>query len=573
MLTYSNFDKFLLELNKLLTVAPDFILTGGYDFTFWAAEVLKLCLVSHNVYSSGGMVVPQLGEDAGKTLCFVVNNLEKSDCISPQAIKDITTSFGENIPREPQRIIIRCSHPSHINIVFVPISLGYIRPVGYFWCVVENNEEPIISSVLEFAANIISINVKSEKVCCAMDHLSKPVWINTLTTIGTTRKILKSCLSALSCSAVIFWRVDHLKENLKTIAVIDSTGSHLNVDMKLGQGVCGKCAEDDKVILIDDLLDTNELNRFGVADVYHINLVKQRGWRSAIFIPIDVGGQNYGVLGVYGLRPRGFSHLDQNIALAFAQRLATGYIHAQRIEELTEMEGKISNEAPAIEAGMLAMEGVHDADDALFQAQGQLSLITERVSSEYNKKHPIYKAALAAKRHVEQAKKLTRDLRNRAKIKELRHSRADLRLLLEDFIQNSKPEADRIKTKIHLTCPENIIIRVDKDKMKRVFQNLFSNSFYFLETDRKGGDKIVSINVNIQDNLIKISFKDNGPGIAPHNLNRIFGYFYTSKGKKGMGFGLPIAKAIVEAHEGSINVTSKWGFETEILITLPLTHD
>ena len=61
---------------------------------------------------------------------------------------------------------------------------------------------------------------------------------------------------------------------------------------------------------------------------------------------------------------------------------------------------------------------------------------------------------------------------------------------------------------------------------------------------------------------VQISIKDNGYGIHPEDLHHIFKRFYRSrfsKDKQGIGLGLPLAKAIIEAHSGSIEVDSELG--------------
>ena len=69
--------------------------------------------------------------------------------------------------------------------------------------------------------------------------------------------------------------------------------------------------------------------------------------------------------------------------------------------------------------------------------------------------------------------------------------------------------------------------------------------------------------------IIQISIKDNGSGIHPEDLPHIFKRFYRSRfsqDTQGIGLGLPLAKLIVEAHNGTIEVDSKLGIETVFTI-------
>jgi signal transduction histidine kinase len=65
-----------------------------------------------------------------------------------------------------------------------------------------------------------------------------------------------------------------------------------------------------------------------------------------------------------------------------------------------------------------------------------------------------------------------------------------------------------------------------------------------------------------------VRIRDNGPGIAPEALARIFSPFYTSK-ERGTGLGLAISKKVVDAHGGSIEVQSQPGAGAEFTITIP----
>jgi two-component system NtrC family sensor kinase len=70
---------------------------------------------------------------------------------------------------------------------------------------------------------------------------------------------------------------------------------------------------------------------------------------------------------------------------------------------------------------------------------------------------------------------------------------------------------------------------------------------------------------------VAVSFTDDGPGIPPGNLRRIFNPFFTTKeAGKGTGLGLSICHGIVTAHGGQISARSQLGKETSICIELPI---
>lgn len=141
-------------------------------------------------------------------------------------------------------------------------------------------------------------------------------------------------------------------------------------------------------------------------------------------------------------------------------------------------------------------------------------------------------------------------------------------------LRETTPKSVVTEALSHITIPKNIQlidstqdtlkIKVDVDKMKRVFINLIKNA---VEAMPKGGQlTITSENVN---GNVKFVFADTGMGIAEKHLKRIFEPLFTTKAR-GMGLGLSICKRIVEAHGGTISVESVQNKGTTFTITLPI---
>jgi len=110
----------------------------------------------------------------------------------------------------------------------------------------------------------------------------------------------------------------------------------------------------------------------------------------------------------------------------------------------------------------------------------------------------------------------------------------------------------------------------DEDRINEVLGNLLSNAFKF--TDRGG---TVELAVEGLDNEVSITVRDSGAGIPPEQLPHIFEKFYQANNQaqssaRGTGLGLAIAREIVEAHGGTISVSSNIGVGTTFTITLPV---
>lgn len=542
--------------------------SGGEKYRIWAQEFLQYSVSHLNIVASGGLVVPQFGQDVGKPISFVSQGFQERDCIQLPAVLEITSAYSRGIASSTV-IEVTCTHPEkHLNCILAPIAMGLDNPIGYFWALAQKGADSAsVAAILQHAVDCIALLGRSERAISALRILSRSAWLKANTTMETAVNIAEGCREALSCSAVIVWKSDQDRRTLKTLASVGNTRGDLNFDMVIGRGVAGKCAQDSRTIIIDDLQDHKELSEHGIENVEHPGEVKRLGWHSAIFVPLDIGTESIGVVSAYGPRPRGFSALDSNVVEAFAQRLCSGYVHVRRVEELSEMERRISMEAPTIEAGILAMERVHDIDNQLLLAQGQLSEITSRFR--HDETHPVRKAALAASNYVDEAHKTVKAFVRRSRLKKVVLSQCDVSALLRDLKERVKLVADTAGIEVHLRCPEELIIKADEDQLSRVFLNLINNSIFWLETDKKGGKREINISVECTTNSVVMRFKDNGPGIASYDIPKLFHYFYTTKGERGMGFGLAMSKRIVQAHNGIITIQSRWGYETEFTITLP----
>ncbi|MBX7232151.1 MAG: HAMP domain-containing histidine kinase [Bdellovibrionales bacterium] len=115
-----------------------------------------------------------------------------------------------------------------------------------------------------------------------------------------------------------------------------------------------------------------------------------------------------------------------------------------------------------------------------------------------------------------------------------------------------------------------IHIYMDKDRIQQVLTNLLSNAIKFSPV---GGEVEVSTDINSKQHLI-IKVKDHGRGIAPEDQEVIFQKFRQASSSrnplvKGTGLGLAIAKALVEEHQGEIQVHSTPGNGSTFSFTLP----
>lgn len=120
---------------------------------------------------------------------------------------------------------------------------------------------------------------------------------------------------------------------------------------------------------------------------------------------------------------------------------------------------------------------------------------------------------------------------------------------------------------------EGIHIEIDQEKYEKILNNLLSNAIKF--TPESGRIKVILEQYESKNNNgMKLSVKDNGPGISKEFLPNIFDRFYQVDGSstrehEGTGIGLSLVKELVELHGGEIEVVSEIGFGAEFNIFIP----
>ncbi len=133
-----------------------------------------------------------------------------------------------------------------------------------------------------------------------------------------------------------------------------------------------------------------------------------------------------------------------------------------------------------------------------------------------------------------------------------------MKLTIEIFEQLEETAKKRgIKLRLHKFSPRSCYVFADKFRLSQVMTNLLVNGIKY------GKEKgLVEVAMTVEGDSVLVSVRDDGPGIEPPHLNRIFERFYRidksrSKLQGGTGLGLAIVKHILEAHESKIEVESK----------------
>lgn len=149
----------------------------------------------------------------------------------------------------------------------------------------------------------------------------------------------------------------------------------------------------------------------------------------------------------------------------------------------------------------------------------------------------------------------------------------DLNEAIQNNIDSNQVIADskqiKIKLKLHSSIP---ILQMDRNKFEQVMNNIVGNAIKY-----SPAGSTIEISTELKEKEVLIEIRDEGPGIPPEEIGKLFKPFsrtsvQSTAGEKSTGLGLTIAKKLVEGHGGKIWVESKVGEGTSFFIEIPLNQ-
>jgi two-component system phosphate regulon sensor histidine kinase PhoR len=146
----------------------------------------------------------------------------------------------------------------------------------------------------------------------------------------------------------------------------------------------------------------------------------------------------------------------------------------------------------------------------------------------------------------------------------------DLRQILTELVELLRERAASQKIVLRLEVSDGLpLIRADRRSIEEVFTNLMSNAINY---SPDGGE--VTVTVISHGDYLEILVRDQGIGIEPEELPKIFDKFYRVRSPRtrqviGTGLGLSLVKGLLEAHRGSVEVESTVGLGTTFRVKLP----
>ncbi|EON75865.1 Phosphate regulon sensor protein PhoR (SphS) [Lunatimonas lonarensis] len=215
----------------------------------------------------------------------------------------------------------------------------------------------------------------------------------------------------------------------------------------------------------------------------------------------------------------------------------------------------------------------HELKTPIFAAQGYIHTLLDGAVDDLSVRDKFLKRAAKSLGNLE---KLVQDLitlnQMESGMVKFHMTEFDLKETVHEVLEQLEDKANRRNVRMQFQAQANGNFRTfaDRDKIFRVVQNLVSNAIKYNKEEGK-----VTVQLKAGKNRLRLKVRDEGKGIPPEDLKRIFERFYRvdksrSKEQGGTGLGLAIVKHILEGHKSKISVSSAVGEGSVFSFDLPL---
>jgi PAS domain S-box-containing protein len=305
-------------------------------------------------------------------------------------------------------------------------------------------------------------------------------------------------------------------------------------------------------------------------DAEHLALIRQLELRSYIGVPLTRGGKTFGVISLMMAESRrSYGESDLEGALALADRAALAVENARlfRAEEQARSEAVLANRA---KDDFLAMLG-HELRNPLAPIVTALEVMRRRPGAAADRERSVID------RQVRHLIRLVDDLLDVSRmirgIVELHEEPVEVADVVARALELAAPLIEERKLLVNTRLETGLILKTDATRLTQVLTNLLLNAAKYTDP---GGH--ISLSAAQEEESLVLRVEDEGSGIAPEMLSRIFELFVQGpqsieRSRGGLGLGLTIVQSLVRRFGGSVTAHSEGpGQGSQFVVRLPSTR-
>jgi PAS domain S-box-containing protein len=225
-----------------------------------------------------------------------------------------------------------------------------------------------------------------------------------------------------------------------------------------------------------------------------------------------------------------------------------GIIHDQTLRKKAEKDMLIAERLSM--TGKIARTIAHEVRNPLTNLNLALDQLKDEIQIEPDSSVQVYCDII--ERNANRIEQLIGEMLSSSKPKDLNLELVPVSEVLDETLTLTIDRLNLNRMKLEKSYASDLPrILVDKEKIKIALLNIIINATEAMEAERG----VLKIATDLKDNLLSISISDNGKGIPPEEIEKLFDPFYTGK-QGGMGLGLTSTKNILDSHTASVEVTS-----------------
>lgn len=234
-----------------------------------------------------------------------------------------------------------------------------------------------------------------------------------------------------------------------------------------------------------------------------------------------------------------------------------------------ELEEKLNNAERQAAIGRLTQAVAHEIRNPLNVINLSIDHVSTKYAPEDEKRREQFSRILSSIRdEVARLKRLLSDLLNYGRPPRLAMETVDLSKLVDETIELIRPQAEDQGVEVSVEKDGlTADVRGDRERLKSCFSNIAINALQAMP----GGGRL-RLHIAQVNSVVEVTMTDTGVGISEDALGKVFEPYFSTK-QAGFGLGLAVTKAVVEEHQGSIEVRSQPQLGTTFIVRLPAARD
>ena len=327
-----------------------------------------------------------------------------------------------------------------------------------------------------------------------------------------------------------------------------------------GECLCGRAAASGEMIISNNCF----------SDKRHDNIFDDMKAHGHYIVPLKSRNKLVGILFLYTDPDPPWFERSQEILLSMGSLIADA-IEQRKAEEQIRTKNKELHELNDMKNKFLGIAS-HDLRNPLYLIRSFSEiLIGESIGKVNEKQKGLLEKIFNSSEFMRAL------LENLLDISKIESGTIELEKTVQDINEITKKQmelfellAEKKNTKLHLEMEKIPPFAFDKNAVIQAIGNYIGNAIKFSPENIN-----IYISTEIEDNKLKFSVRDEGPGISQADQKLLFGEFQTlsakpTGGEKSTGLGLAIVKKLIKLHGGEVGVSSELGAGSTFFLTLPL---